>query len=101
MHEDADKQEENKLDFDSAGEALAYISLDQARALALQHARDNRDFYGRYADRDLVWELIGAEETEDHYEVRLSYRPAGNFRSSGVEQFTIDKAGHRVQTDSQ
>ena len=94
MAEDADKQEETKLDFDSAGEAAAYISLDQARALALQHARDNRDFYGRYADRDLVWGLIGAEETEDHYEVRLSYRPSGNFRSAGVEQFTIDKAGH-------
>ena len=93
MAEDADKQEENKLDFDLAGEAVAYISLDQARVLALQHARDNRDFYGRYADRDLVWELIGAEETEDYYEVRLSYRPAGNFRSSGVEQFTIDKVG--------
>ena len=93
MAEDADRQEENKLDFDLAGEAVAYISLDQARVLALQHARDNRDFYGRYADRDLVWELIGAEETEDYYEVRLSYRPAGNFRSAGVEQFTINKAG--------
>ena len=60
MAEDADKQEENKLDFDLAGEAVAYISLDQARVLALQHARDNRDFYGRFADRDLVWELIGS-----------------------------------------
>ena len=44
MVEDQDKQDEPKLEFDSAGQAIAYISLDQARVLALQHARDNRDF---------------------------------------------------------
>jgi Raf kinase inhibitor-like YbhB/YbcL family protein len=93
MVEDGDKQDEAKLDFDSSGEAAAYISLDQARVLALQHARNNRDFYGRYGDMDLVWDVIGADETEDYYEVRLSYRPGGNFRSPGIEQFTIDKTG--------
>ena len=36
-----------KIDFDSAGRAIAYISLDQALNLALRHARDNKDFYGR------------------------------------------------------
>jgi hypothetical protein len=61
--------------------------------LALQHARDNRESYGRYADRELVWEVISAEETEDYYDIRLSFRPAGNFRAAGVEQFTIDKSG--------
>ena len=63
--------------------------------LALQHARDNREFYGRrYAQRDLVWEIISADETEDYYQVRLSWQPAGRFRGEpGVEQFTIDKTG--------
>ena len=61
--------------------------------LALQDARYNRDFYGRFADSELVWEVISADGTEDYYEVRLSYRPAGNFRDAGVEQFTIDKTG--------
>ena len=70
--EDQGKKEE-KLEFDSTGQALGYISMDQARVLALQHARDNRDIYGRYADADLVWEVASAEETEDYYEVRLSY----------------------------
>jgi tetratricopeptide (TPR) repeat protein len=93
MVEDGGMDDETKLDFDSAGEAVAYISLDQARVLALQHARDNRDVYGRYSQAGLVWDVIGAEETEDYYEVRLSYIPAGNFRSAGVEQFTIDKTG--------
>ena len=49
MAKDDDKKDEEKLDFDSVGQAIAYISLDQARVLALQHARDNTEFYGRPA----------------------------------------------------
>ena len=95
MPEDEDQKDEPKLEFDSAGQAIAYISLDQARVLALQHARDNREFYGRrYRRRELVWEELGAEESEDYYRIRLSYRPAQRFRGEpGVEQFTIDKVG--------
>ena len=95
MVKDSDNNDDKKLEFDPTGQAVAYISLDQARVLALQHARDNRDFYGRrYARRDLVWDVVGAEETEDYYEVKLSYRPARGFRGQpGLEQFTIDKAG--------
>ena len=81
MAEEEGKKEEEKLEFDSTGQAVAYISLDQARVLALQHARDNREFYGRsYAQRDLVWEELNAEESEDYYRIRLSYRPARGFR---------------------
>ena len=95
MVKDSDNNDDKKLEFDPTGQAVAYISLDQARVLALQHARDNRDFYGRgYTRRDLVWDVVGAEETEDYYEVKLSYRPARGFRGQpGLEQFTIDKAG--------
>ena len=42
--------EEDKFDqfaFDSSDEALGYISLEQARLVAIQHARDNTEFYGR------------------------------------------------------
>ena len=93
MAEEQDKKDDEKVEFDSTGQAVAYISLDQARVLAMRHARENTDFYGRYAARELVWEVISADETEDYYEVRLSYRPAGNFRAAGIEQFTIDKTG--------
>ncbi len=76
MAEDEGKKED-KLEFTPEGEALGYISLDQARVLALRHAQDNRDFYGpRYANRELVWQELSAEESEDYYRVRLSYRPA-------------------------
>ena len=95
MVEDAGKEYEPKVEFDSAGEAIAYISLDQARVLALQHARDNQDFYGAsYAGVNLVWEVMSAEESEDYYDVRLFFRPAGRYRSEpGVEQLIFDKTG--------
>ena len=88
------EKDEDKLEFTAEEETRGYISLDQARVLALQHARDNREIYERYADGELVWEVVSADETEDYYEVRLSYRPARGFRGRpGVEQFTIDKIG--------
>ena len=95
MAEDEQKKEEEKFDFTSEGEAFGYISLDQARVLAVQHARENTGFYGlRYAGTNLVWEVTDQEETEDYYDIRLSYRPAEGFRGKpGVEHITIDKTG--------
>ena len=79
------KKDDEKVELDSTGQAVSYISLDQARVLALQHARDNRDVYGRrYAQRDLVWEELNAEESEDYYRVTLSYRPTRVFKASLV-----------------
>ena len=59
MSQDDGKQEE-KFDFNPEGESLGYISLDQARVLALQHARNNRELYGRYSDAELVWDVVSA-----------------------------------------
>ena len=44
MVEQESKKEEEKFEFDAAGEALDYISMDQARLRAMQHARDNTNF---------------------------------------------------------
>lgn len=101
MVDEEDKEEdlfekEDKFEaFTPEGEALGYISVDQARVLAIQHARENTDFYGRrYQGVELYWEVVGQEETEDYYEVRLSYRPARRFSGEpGIERFTIDKEG--------
>ena len=87
-----DKNNEEKK-FDFTPELEGYISLDEARVLALQHARDNREVYGRYAKAALVFEVVDAGETDDFYEVTLSYMPPGNFQSPGTERFTINKAG--------
>ena len=81
--------------FDSSGEAMGYISVDQARVLAIQHARDNTDFYDpSIRNEPLIWEVESQEETEDFYEIRVSFRPARGFQGqAGIEQFTIDKTG--------
>ena len=43
---------------------------------------------------ELVWEVVSQEESEDYYDIRLSFRPATGFSGKpGVEQFTIDKTG--------
>ena len=88
---------DEKVDpFDSSGQARGYITLDQARVLAIQHARDNTDFYDDPSIRHepLVWEVEGQHETEDFFEIRLSFRPARGFRGqAGIELFTIDRVG--------
>ena len=90
-----DEPQEDKFEFDSAGQVVGHISLDQARVVALRYARDNQDFYGgRYARRELAWEEISAEEGEDYYRVKLSFRPAQRFRGEpGAELLAIDKTG--------
>ena len=74
---------------------LGYIGLDQARLLAIEHARDHTDFYGpSYAGVNLAWEVLSAEESEDYYDIRLSFRPAGRYRGEpGAEQIIFDKMG--------
>ena len=86
--------EEEKPD-SAAGVVRDDVSPDQAGVLAIRHARENTDFYGRrYSKRELVWEVVGSEEGDDYYQVRLSYRPAGRFSGQpGIELFTIDKSG--------
>ena len=95
MPHEQNNREEEKLKFTPEGEAVAYISLEQARLLALQTARDSTGYYGRrYASRPPVLEVISSEEGEDFYYVRISYRPAGRFQGEpGTEQFTVDKTG--------
>lgn len=67
MAEGQDKKDEEKFEFTFEGETLGYISLEQARLRAIQHARDNQTFYGsRYARREPVWEVVGEEEGEDY-----------------------------------
>lgn len=94
MNEEDGKQEE-KFEFTPEGESIEYISLDQAKIQAIVHARDKQDFYpSMYAGIRLIWEVLVAEESEDHYDVRLSFRPGGGFQGKpGVEQLIFDKTG--------
>ena len=96
MADEEDKKDDDSQNaFNPEGEAVGYLSLDQARVLAIQHARDNTDFYGRgYRRKELAWQVVSSEEGEDHHDIRLSFRPVHGFTGEpGVEHFLIDKAG--------
>jgi hypothetical protein len=63
--------------------------------LAIQHAQNNTGFYDSSIRHDpIVWEIEGQVETDDFYEIRLSFRPVRGFHGQpGIENFTIDKTG--------
>lgn len=92
--EDEGKQEE-KFDFNSDGESLGYISLDQAQVLALRTARESPEDYGvDFLGIRMSFDISGSRETDDHYVITLLYRPLGSFSGHpGREQFYISKEG--------
>ena len=94
---EGNKEEES--DFTSEGEALGYISLDQARVLAMQTARQTPGAYGRlFAVILMTFDVVEANETEDYHEVTLSFRPQGAFTGTpGQERFFIEKGGAVAQ----
>ena len=95
MSEDQDDKEE-KFDFTHEGEALGYISLDQARVLAMRTARETPGAYGRaFSSIPMAFDVLEADETEDHYVITLSFRPLGEYDGrTGREQFFIAKEGN-------
>ena len=95
MAEEQGSPEEEQPESQRPGSAGEFISLDQARGIALDHARENQDFYGRrFAKMDLVWQVVSQEEQADGYRVQLSYQLEHGFRGNpGVEEFTIDRQG--------
>ena len=94
--ESEEKKEEEKFEFTPEGEALGYISLDQARILAMRSSREAPGDYGRrFRNVPMAFEVVEANETEDYYEVTLSFRPQGSFTGTqGQEQFFIEKEGN-------
>ena len=94
MAEDINDKED-QFDFTADGEALGYISLAQARLLAMQTARETPGEYGgRFRDASMAFEIAESSEDEDYYIVTLGVRPQGDFSgTSGQEQFFISKEG--------
>ena len=100
MVEDNDREEDDKKEdkfdaFTPEGEAIGYISLEQARVVAMQTARDDPGEYGpRFEGVSMVFDPVEQEEGEDYYVITMSFRPAGEFRGKlGQEQFFIEKQG--------
>jgi len=91
MAEDPDKKDEQKFDFTAEGEALDFVTLDQARFIAMQTARGEPGNYGPTCQTvPMVFEVVDAEETEDDYSLILSFRPESEFAGTpGREQFVF------------
>jgi hypothetical protein len=75
--EDKGKEEE-KFDFTPEGEG--YISLDEARILAMRTAVDSPGDYGRqYQGVFVAFQAVEDSENEDYYVVTLALRPQTAF----------------------
>ena len=89
--------EKKKEEFDSAGEAIGYISLDQAILHARRLARRDEDRHReRLGWREIVWTEANAERREDSYRVVLRFkRPAPGLREEqmGEEEFIFGLTG--------
>jgi len=85
--------EEEKFDFTPEGEG--YISLAEARVLAMQTASADPGDYGtNFRDVAMVFSVEKSGEDDDYYTVVLSVRPQGNFDGTpGQEQFVVGKEG--------
>ena len=92
---EAQSAEEEQPESQRPGSAGEFISMDQARDIALDQARENQEFYGRrFAKMDLAREVVSLEEQADGYRVQLSYQLEHGFRGNrGVEEFIIDRQG--------
>jgi len=86
---------EDKSDTTTEGESPGYISLQQARTLAMRTAAEEPGNYGQgLASSGMVYDVAEQKEGEDYYEITLSFRPEGNFAGTpGREQFSIAKDG--------
>ena len=92
------KSENGKPDkFDSAGEAIAYISLDQAVLTARRLVREDEERYLHRLGWDtIVWTETDSEQREDSYRVVLQFRrPERGLREeqTGEEEFIFDLTG--------
>jgi hypothetical protein len=70
LAEEPDKKDD-KFEFTPEGEFVEYISLGDARVMAIRHARENTEIYGAdYQDTTMVWEPVSQIEEEEFYEIQ-------------------------------
>ena len=94
--EEERKEDEGKTDyFTPEGEAVEYVSSDQASVLAIHTAREIPGDYGRqFEGIPMAFEVLREVQREDHYVITLSFRPQGDFGGTpGQEEFFIEKEG--------
>ena len=77
---EGEEKQEDKFNFTPQGEAVGFVTLDQARLIAIQRAREESGNYGpSWQSVPMVFEVVDAEETENDYSLILSFHPEGEF----------------------
>lgn len=73
MVDDTNPKKEDSFEFDPSGEAVAYISLEQARVLAMRTASETPGVYGT-SNGGVAMFFVAVEEAdgEDYYVITLS-----------------------------
>jgi hypothetical protein len=98
--EDEGKKDEDKIDFTADGEALGYISLDQAVIQARQLARQQEDqIRERLGWQEIVWSTLNSELRDDSYWVHLQFRrPVRGVQEeqTGEEEFLFNHFGEII-----
>ena len=88
---------EKRDEFDSAGEALGYISLDQALLEARRLVRQDEERYRqRLGWEEIVWMEASSDPREDSYRIVVQFRrPARGLREeqTGEEEFIFGLTG--------
>ena len=75
-------EQEEKLEFTPKGEDFGFISLPQARVLAIQTARANPARRRWIRQRRMGFNVLNDYEDEDNYTIVLSFRIKHNARTS-------------------
>jgi len=89
-----ENQAGEKIEFISEGGSLLYISLSQARLMAVRTARASPARRYGMLRRKMVFDVINDYEDEDTYTIVLSFRPEGDFDGTpGQERFKFRKTG--------
>ena len=78
---DPEDKKEDSFEFDSAGEAVEYMSMAQARVLAMRTAREEPGNYGAaFEGVEMFFKAVEEDADEDYYHIRLSYQPVSDFQ---------------------
>ena len=60
--DDETPQDQEQPEAQASGGDGGFVSLEQAREVALGHARDNRDVYDRrYRRQELAWQVLSED----------------------------------------
>lgn len=89
-----ENEDDEKIEFTSAGGSLGHISLSEARVMALRTARASPARRHWILRRNMVFDVFNDYEDEDTYTIVLSFRPEGDFAGTpGQERFKFSKIG--------